>query len=153
MKEVDESRELPLSFDELADKALEIVKEKLEDIKNLENLSEEDRPIVEDVAREASEGKVLQAVKIIVNECNPISEEFVKGLAKVAHGAVTAFVTSALTPIVSIPVASIAGEVAGRAVEAGVLAVGESVRESLEGIASDTLSTSSSRELQLEPEL
>ena len=149
MKEVDESREIPLSFDELADKAFEVVKEKLEDIKNLEELSEEDRPIVEEVAREASEGKVLEAVKTIVNECNPISEEFVKGLATVARGGVTVFVTSALTPIVGTPAAFLAGEVAGRAAEAGILAVGESVRESIEGIASDVLSTSSSRELPL----
>lgn len=151
MKEVDESREFSLSFDEIADKALEFAKEQFEDIKSLDGVSEEDRPIVEEVAREASESKVLEAVKILLNE-GTISEELVRDLAKAAHGTVAKFVEITLTSVIGAAAASIAGEVAGRATEIAIIATGDFIRETIDVIKSAVLSEATNSDLLLDQE-
>ena len=132
MNEVNEAREIVPSFDELADKALEVVKEKLEEIQSVEGISDEDRPIVEELARETVEDKVLEVIKEIKDESFSIGADAVRALAKIAHMGVTATVTLALTPIVGKEAACMAGEISGQAAEAAIIAAGDVILEAAE---------------------
>lgn len=132
MNEVNEAREFVPSFGELADKALEVVKEKLEDFQSLEGVSDEDRPIVEEVARETVEDKVLEVIKELKDEVASIGADTIRNWAKNAHVGVAVAVTAALTPIAGPVVAPIAGEIAGRAAEAAIVAVGDAIFESVD---------------------
>lgn len=129
MNEVNETREIVPSFEELVDKALDVVKENLEDFQSLEGVSDEDRPIVEEVARESIEDKVLEVIKAIKDECASIGADTIRNFAKNAHVGVAVAVTAALTPIAGPVVSPLAGEIAGRAAEAAIVAVGDALLE------------------------